>query len=55
MKSYALAAALSLLMVSGSVFADNDFRTLGQASNLTPMNEEQLAAGAGVAALAAVV
>ncbi|CAI8849079.1 hypothetical protein [Methylocaldum szegediense] len=43
MKSYALAAVLSSMMVTGSAFADNDFRALGQVSNLTPMSEEQLA------------
>jgi hypothetical protein len=43
MKSYALAAVLSSMMVTGSAFADNDFRALGQVSNLPPMSEEQLA------------
>jgi hypothetical protein len=47
MKSYALAAVLSSMMVTGSAFADNDFRALGQVSNLTPMSEEQLAAVEG--------
>ncbi|WP_026611586.1 hypothetical protein [Methylocaldum szegediense] len=45
MKSYALAAVLSSVMVAGSAWADadSDFRALGQVSNLTPMSEEQLA------------
>ncbi len=47
MKSYALAAALSSAMVTGSAFADADFRALGQVSHLTPMSEEQLAAVEG--------
>jgi hypothetical protein len=47
MKSYALAAVLSSMMVAGSAFADNDFRALGQVSSLTPMSEQQLAAVEG--------
>jgi hypothetical protein len=47
MKSYALAAVLSSVMVTGSAFADNDFRALSQASNLIPMSEAQLAAVEG--------
>lgn len=47
MKSYALAAVLSSVMVTGSAFADNDFRALGRVSNLTPMSEAQLAAVEG--------
>jgi hypothetical protein len=45
MKSYALAAVLSSVIVTGSAWADadNDFRALGQVSDLTPMSEEQLA------------
>jgi hypothetical protein len=47
MKSYALAAVLSSLMVAGPALADNDFRALGQVSNLKPMSESQLAAVEG--------
>ncbi|MBP1148242.1 MULTISPECIES: hypothetical protein [Methylocaldum] len=47
MKSYALAAVLSSVMVAGPALADNDFRALGQVSNLTPMTETQLAAVEG--------
>jgi hypothetical protein len=47
MKSYALAAVLSSMMVAGSAFADNDFRALGQVSDLSPMSEQQLAAVEG--------
>jgi hypothetical protein len=47
MKSYALAAVLSSLMVAGPALADNDFRALGQVSNLKPMTESQLAAVEG--------
>ncbi|CAI8852389.1 hypothetical protein [Methylocaldum szegediense] len=47
MKSYALAAVLSSMMVAGSAFADNDFRALGKVSNVTPMSEQQLAAVEG--------
>ncbi|BBA36333.1 hypothetical protein sS8_4403 [Methylocaldum marinum] len=47
MKSYALAAVLSSLMVAGPALADNDFRALGQVSSLKPMTESQLAAVEG--------
>lgn len=43
MKSFALIAVMSSVMVTGSAFADSDFRALGQVSNLTPMSEKQLA------------
>ena len=47
MKSYALAAVLSSLMVAGPALADNDFRALGQVSSLKPMSEAQLEAVEG--------
>jgi hypothetical protein len=47
MKAYALVAVLSSVMVAGPALADNDFRALGQVSNLTPMTETQLAAVEG--------
>ncbi|MGX2041778.1 hypothetical protein ACWJKU_16850 [Methylocaldum sp. MU1018] len=47
MKSYALAAVLSSVMVAGSALADNDFRALGKVSSLAPMTEGQLASVEG--------
>ncbi|MGX2038939.1 hypothetical protein ACWJKU_02230 [Methylocaldum sp. MU1018] len=47
MKSYALAAVLSSVMVAGPALADNDFRALGKVSSLAPMTEGQLASVEG--------
>jgi len=55
MKSYALAAVLSSVMVAGPAMADNEFRALGKASGLPAMSEGQLAAVEGGHACSGVV
>ncbi|MBP1149835.1 MULTISPECIES: hypothetical protein [Methylocaldum] len=47
MKSYAIAAVLSSVMMAGPAMADNDFRALGKVSSLKPMTEGQLSAVEG--------
>jgi len=47
MKTFALVAVLSSVMVAGPAMADNDFRALGKVASLTPMTEGQLAAVEG--------
>jgi len=47
MKSYAIAAVLSSVMMTGPALAGNDFRALDKVSSLKPMTEGQLAAVEG--------
>lgn len=47
MKSYAIAAVLSSVMMTGPVLAENDFRALDKMSSVQAMTEVQLAAVEG--------
>lgn len=47
MKSYAIAAVLSSVMMTGPVLAENDFRALDKMSSPQAMTEVQLAAVEG--------
>jgi hypothetical protein len=47
MKSYAIAAVLSSVMMAGPVMADNDFRALGKVASVKSMTEGQLSAVEG--------